>query len=127
VEAQVEALLATADEDTPVNFQPCDFSKEIQFLKFRKVCCFDGIPNEYLQHLPRRPVVHLTHLFHHCLRLGHFPAPWKEAKMMALPKLGRDPKFPQNLRPISLLRTTGELFEKLILRTIQRHTEEKTY
>jgi hypothetical protein len=33
MEAQVEALLATADEDIPVNFQPCDVSKEIQSLK----------------------------------------------------------------------------------------------
>jgi hypothetical protein len=29
-EAQVEALLATVDEDTPVNILPCEVSKEIQ-------------------------------------------------------------------------------------------------
>jgi hypothetical protein len=34
VEAQVEALLATVDEDIPVNFRPCDFSKE-KILKIR--------------------------------------------------------------------------------------------
>jgi hypothetical protein len=33
VEDTVEALLATVDEDTPVNFWPCDISKEIQSLK----------------------------------------------------------------------------------------------
>jgi hypothetical protein len=37
----------------------------------------------------------------------------------------KDPKFHKNLRPISLLSTTGELFEQLILRKVQKHTEER--
>jgi hypothetical protein len=45
VEAQVEALLATVGEDTPVNFRPCGVSKQIQSLKLEKACDFDGIPN----------------------------------------------------------------------------------
>jgi hypothetical protein len=69
--------------------------------------------------------VHLTHLFNHCFQLSHFPAPWKEAKNTSLPKPGNDPKFPQNVCPVSLLSTTGKLFGKLILRTIQTHIEER--
>jgi hypothetical protein len=42
---------------------------------------------------------------------------------MALPKPGKDQKFPQNLRPVSFVTTTGKLFEKFILRLIQRHIE----
>jgi hypothetical protein len=57
--------------------------------------------------------------------LSHFPNPWKEAKIITLPKPGKDPKFPQNLRPISLLPTTGKLFEKEILKFVQKHIEEK--
>jgi hypothetical protein len=45
--------------------------------------------------------------------------------MIALPKPGRDPKFHQNLCPISLLSTTSKLFEKVILRIFLRHTEGK--
>jgi hypothetical protein len=67
----------------------------------------------------------LTHLFNHCNRLSQFPNPWKEPKVITLPKPGKDPKFPQNLRPISLLPTTGKLLEKVILKLLQKFTEEK--
>jgi hypothetical protein len=70
--------------------------------------------------------VHLTHLFNHCLWLGHFTAPCKEEKIITLPKPSKEPKFSQNLLLISLLSTTGKLFKELILRTIQKHTEEGT-
>jgi hypothetical protein len=126
VEAEVEALLATVDdEDIPVNFRPCDVSKEVESLKLGKACGFDSIPNECLRHLPRRPLVHLSHLFNHCLRIGHLLAPGKETKIITLPKPSKDPEFPQILLPISLLSITGKLFEKLILRTIQKYTEER--
>jgi hypothetical protein len=86
---------------------------------------FYGIPDECLWHLPARPLVHLTHLFNHWLRTGHFPATWKETKIITLPKPSTDPKFSQNLCPISLLSITGKLFEKTILRTIQKHFETR--
>jgi hypothetical protein len=78
-----------------------------------------------LQHHPRRPLVHFTNLFNHCLQLSHFPNPRKEAKVITLPKPGKGPKFSQNLRPISLLSTTGKLVEKVILKLPQKHIEGK--
>jgi hypothetical protein len=44
---------------------------------------------------------------------------------MNLPKPGKDLKFPQNLRPISLLSITENLFEKFILQLLQKHIEER--
>jgi hypothetical protein len=67
----------------------------------------------------------LTHLINHCLRLSHFPAPWKDAKIITLLNPGKDSKFSHNLRPIRLLSTTGKLFEKVILKIVKRHTDEK--
>jgi hypothetical protein len=54
-----------------------------------------------------------------------FPKPWKEAKIVTLLKPGKDPKFPQNLRPFSVLSTIGKLFEESILKIVQRHIEER--
>jgi hypothetical protein len=112
VETRVQALLETADKKPPQRIRPCDIQKIIKSLKLGKACSLDGIQNECLRHLPRRPLVHLTHLFNHCLRLSHFPNPWKEAKEITLPKPGKDPKFSQNLCPINLLSTTSKLFKK---------------
>jgi hypothetical protein len=95
VEARVQALLTTVGETPPppVKFRQCDVSKEVQSLKVGTACGIDGNPNEYLRHLPRRSLVHVTHLYNHCLKLCHFPAPWKEAKIIVLPKPGKNPKF----------------------------------
>jgi hypothetical protein len=123
VEARVQALLETVDDSPPEGVRPCYVQKIMKALKLKKACGIDGIPNECLRHLPRRPLVHLTNLFNHCIRLSHFPVSWKEAKAITLPKPGKDLKFPQNLRPISLLSTTGKLFEKVILKVVQMHFE----
>jgi hypothetical protein len=40
-------------------------------------------------------------------------------------KPSKEPKFPQNLRPISLLSTTGKLFEKVIIKILQKNIEER--
>jgi hypothetical protein len=42
-----------------------------------------------------------------------------------LPKPSKDQKFPQKLCLISLLSTTGKLLEKIILKIVQRHIEER--
>jgi hypothetical protein len=51
--------------------------------------------------------------------------PWKDGKIITLPKPGKGYKFPHNLRLISLLTTMGKLFEKVILKIVQRHIGEK--
>jgi hypothetical protein len=55
------------------------------------------------------------------LGLKFHPTPWKEAKAIALSNPGEDPTFSKNLRPIGLLSTTRKLFEKVVLKIVQRH------
>jgi hypothetical protein len=49
----------------------------------------------------------------------------KEAKVVALPKPGKDPKFPQNLLRISLLSSTSKVLENVIFEIVQRHIGER--
>jgi hypothetical protein len=58
---RVQALLTSVDDTELGKVRPCDIQKLAHSLKLRKVCGLDGIPNECLRHLPRRPLVHLTH------------------------------------------------------------------
>jgi hypothetical protein len=113
----------SVDDNVPNQIEPSDVSKLIKLLRKEKACRIDGIPNECLRHLPRRPLVHLTRLFNHCICLSYFLEPWKVAKIITLPKPGEDPKFPQNLRRISLLSTTGKVFDKGIYNVIQKYTD----
>jgi hypothetical protein len=64
-------------------------------------------------HLPRRPLVYLTYLFYHFLRLGHFPETLEEIKIIDLSKSSECPKFPQNLRSIILVSIMDELLTLL--------------
>jgi hypothetical protein len=80
VELRVQALLEAVENNPPKRVRPCDIRKLIKSLKLRKACGMDGIPNECLRHNPRRPLVHLTHLINHCIRLSYFPKFWNEAK-----------------------------------------------
>jgi hypothetical protein len=44
--------------------------------------------------------------------------------VVALPKPGKSPKFPKNLRQISIFTSTGKVFEKVILKIVKRHIRE---
>jgi hypothetical protein len=124
VEGTVQALLASADDTSLGKIRPCDIHKIVNLLKMRKTCGLDGILNKCLRHLPRRPLVYLIHLFNHCFWLSHFPKPWKEAKAIMLPNPVRTQNFLKVYAGLASS-TTGMLLEKVILKRVQRHIEEK--
>lgn len=79
----------------------------------------DGVSNDLIKHLPRKPLVLLTRIFNRCLQLEYFPSKWKLAKIVPIPKQRKDLKIATNYRPISLLSTLGKTFERIILRRIK--------
>jgi hypothetical protein len=121
MDTRVQALLTSVD-DTPLEKVGCVIRKLVKALKLRKACGLDGIPKESLRHLPRRPLVHLTHLFSHCLWLSHFPTPWKVVKVTVLPKPSKETKFLQNLQMIDQME---QMIESLlaVIRTNQANKE----
>jgi hypothetical protein len=63
---------------------------------------------------------HLIKVFNACLSLGHHPARWKEAKVVAILKPNKpDYSLPKAHRPISLLETMSKLLEKAVAKHMQ--------
>ena len=55
----------------------------------------------------------LNLIFKFCLKTGQFPSDWKKANVVLVFKKG-DKQLVKNYRPISLLRITGKIFERLL-------------
>jgi len=96
----------------------------IRKLKPRKAPGPDEIQNIILQKLPEIAFYRLTQLFNSSLRIGHVPEIWKLANIVMLPKPGKDPLFPTNYRPISLLNSIGKVLEKLVCKRAQNFLTE---
>ena len=68
----------------------------------------DGVPYICFKQCISLVLPILQHLFSVSLRLGHVPAFWKVATVVAVPKPGRDPLSTKGYRPISLLPTLSD-------------------
>lgn len=93
----------------------------IRKLKNSKSPGDDMINNILLKHLPRKAIVLLTYIFRACVLQSYFPDKWKQAKIIAIPKPGKDLSRSSNYRPISLLSTLSKIFEKVILKRLNDH------
>ena len=80
----------------------------------------DEISNEMIKNYPSRTINILHRVFILCIRIGHFPRPWKRAKIKMIAKPKKDASLSSNYRPISLLSNVGKLMEKLVKKTIDR-------
>lgn len=103
--------------------KPKEVKSIIRMLKNRKSPGQDGIRNTCLKHLPRKGLVVLVKVFNACLALGYFPAGWKHANVIAIPKANKDITNPGNYRPISLLSSLSKVLERVILARLNRHLE----
>ncbi|GFW19570.1 probable RNA-directed DNA polymerase from transposon BS [Trichonephila clavipes] len=84
----------------------------------------DGIKNIALKALPLNAITNITKIINSCLQLNYFPQEWKHALITVIPKPGKDKKFTENYRPISLISSLGKIFEKILLKKINSHCEE---
>ena len=108
--------LAPASEPRLTNSK--EPSKFIAELKVGKTPSPNGMPKRALRNLPRKAVTFLTNVFHEVLKLQHYPAVPTRARVISLLKTGIEPALSSSYRPISLLATVGNLFEKILLSRI---------
>ncbi|GFW25859.1 probable RNA-directed DNA polymerase from transposon X-element [Trichonephila clavipes] len=101
---------------------PQEICEIIKKLKNKKAPGQDQIRNIALKSLPINAITHLTKIINRCLMYNHFPKPWKHAILTMIPKPGKDQKSPLNFRPISLISSIGKIYEKILLKRIEKYT-----
>jgi len=84
----------------------------------------DGIPGKVWALVMGEAGGALRYLFTRCLREGIFPSLWREAKLVLLPKGGRDPEDPLAYRPLRLLDEVGKLMERVLVRRLTEHLRQ---
>jgi len=116
-------MRAPASEPKLTN--PSEVLQAIKGLRVGRAPGPNGIPNRVLEYLPKRAITFLTKVFNAVLRRRYFPPAWKHACMVSILKLGKDPTLPSSYRPISLLDTSGKLFEKILLSKVLKEVKER--
>ena len=111
------SLVATPTEE--------EIMKHLKKCRVKSAAGLDGIGYNLLRRVPQSYMTYLISFFGVCLRLGYFPKEWKHAKIIMVPKPGKDLSLAKNYRPISLLSCLGKLFERLLAGRLSEHLEEK--
>lgn len=125
INRSVRRKLRDSDDDEIIKpTSPAEVRAIIKRLRVKKAPGVDGINNRMIKHLPDRGVMHIVAIINGMLRLRHFPARWKVADVIFIPKAQSDLRFPQNHRPISLLPCIGKLAEKVVLCRLQDFVRE---
>lgn len=99
----------------------------LKLCKSRSAAGPDGIGYSVLKRVPDETLAELASLYSLCLCTGYFPVRWKLAHGVMLAKSGKDLKDVRSYRPISLLNTTGKLFERIVARRLQTHFVETNF
>ncbi|GJQ88011.1 hypothetical protein Trydic_g12935 [Trypoxylus dichotomus] len=104
-------------------FVPFTF-KILSFPKLRLTPGNDNIQNHVLKHIPRKTFAQF--IFNAALKLQHFPSAWKTATVVPVPKPGNEPRLATTYRPISLLPAISKIFEKILLRHVNKYTNHNS-
>lgn len=125
----IQREMSRTQQGGPVPMDPIRKS-EIEYLikyktKNKKAPGMDGITGEILKQLPDRATKQLEIIYNAVLTLRYFPADWKRAEVIVLPKAGKPPGEASSYRPISLLSTLGKLFERCYLKRLNTVVAER--
>lgn len=101
-------------EQTIPDFTAAELLKATAALKPGKAPGPDGIPGEVLRRVASiRPGI-LLEMYNQCARTGMTSKRWKTARLVLLYKGKGEPEVPSSYRPLSLLDTTGKVYELLL-------------
>ena len=115
IETEVETILSTSHSQDPPPVTSRELHDAISTPGPWKAPGPDGIPYACLSHCEDILAPYLLPLFTASLRLAYIPTAWKVARVVAVPKPGRDPASPKGYRPINLNSCISKVLERILL------------
>ena len=115
-------------EGTPTMAHPFseeEYKKGIAALKNNKAAGRDEALVEQVKHLGQKINKLLHTMLNVCFTGNKIPKIWRQSKIIAILKPGKDSAIPKNYRPISLLCHTYKLYERMILNRIAPVVEQR--
>jgi hypothetical protein len=98
----------------------------LKSVKLTTAAGFDGVFPEFIRPFGEKTKEWLISFMNDVILSARLPKLFKRAKVIALPKPGRDGSDPAHYRPILLLSVIYKLLERLILQQIQPLIEAAT-
>lgn len=86
----------------------------------------DGLSTFLIKKSPFILSSKLAILFNHMCNIGHFPATWKKASVVPVPKGAARTNILSGYRPISILSSLGKIFELYLAEAIKSHCLENS-
>jgi len=111
------------DSDSPKPFTESELEEVLRSIKSGTAAGYDNISPEFLKHLGPKAKSWLAAFYTRIVQERRMPGAWRQAKVIAIPKPGKDPNVAASYRPISLLSVSFKLLERLILQRIRPELE----
>ena len=118
----IMAELSSCPDRDPGNFSVLEIRKAIKLLKSKKACGNDNIYNEHIIHGGDELFSQISLLYTDMFTCGYIPDSLKQGVIITLHKGGRkSKKDPNNYRAITLSSALLKLFERILLRLLERN------
>lgn len=114
-----------SNTDLDIDFTETEVGSVIKRMANRKAPGLDGVTKEIAAAIFGKVPSLLCSLFNACLTWGHFPAAWKRARLVLIPKPGKPRNDRGSYRPICLLPVTGKILDKLFTQRLFYHLKKQ--
>ncbi|GFV70768.1 probable RNA-directed DNA polymerase from transposon BS [Trichonephila clavipes] len=127
IDSDVTSIL---ENPPPTPLAPTNTDEVINYIKKLKTSKAPGLDNinlKMIKHFSFKTIFIFTHLINRILKLRHFPRNWKTVIVFPINKPGKNKKFPDSYRPISLLSSLSKIAEHIILNRINQFINDTNF